>query len=81
GYLELRKYIDVARNPEGDHLYLVDGSGERHIPVHGEVGFPFFGDLILDCLNGTRTAMDQAYAFRVAELSLEAEESAVRVDR
>ncbi len=81
GYLELRKYIDVARHPEGDHLYLVDGTGERHIPVHGEVGFPFFGDLILDCLNGTRTAMDQAYAFRVAELSLEAQENAVRVDR
>ena len=80
GYLELRKYIDVARDPAGDHVYLVDGGGERHLHVHGEVGFPFFGRLILDCLTGSRTAMDQAYAFRVAELSLLAEEQALRVD-
>ena len=24
GYIELRKYIDVARRKEGDHLYLVN---------------------------------------------------------
>jgi predicted dehydrogenase len=80
GYLELRKYLDVARNPEGDHIYLVDGTNERHLHVHGQVGFPYFGRLILDCLTGSRNAMDQAYAFRVAELSLTAEQQAVRVD-
>ncbi|MFP4210100.1 MAG: Gfo/Idh/MocA family protein [Alkalispirochaeta sp.] len=80
GYLELRKYVDPARSSDSDHVYLVDGTGEHYLNVHGQVGFPFFGALILDCLSGSRTAMDQTYAFRVAELALEAEEQAVRVD-
>ena len=32
GYLELRKYLDVARDTEGDHVYLVDHPGEHHFP-------------------------------------------------
>jgi predicted dehydrogenase len=79
GYLELRKYLDVARDLESDHVYLVDHSGERHLPVHGKVGFPFFGQLILDCLNRTENAMTQQHAFRVIELALQAEAQALRV--
>ncbi len=48
GYIELRKYIDVGREPEGDHVYLVNYNGEQHIPVAGKVGYPYFGQLILD---------------------------------
>jgi predicted dehydrogenase len=81
GYMELRKYTDVARSAHGDHIYLVDAHEERHIQVGGQVGFPYFGDLILDCLNGTRTAMDQEYTFRVAELSLDAQERALSLTR
>jgi hypothetical protein len=80
GYIELRKYIDVARDPAGDHVYLVNASGERHIPVAGQVGYPFFGELILDCLNGTERAMTQEHAFAAAELCLRAQEQAVRVE-
>ncbi len=79
GYIELRKYIDVARDETGDHVYMVDGSGEHHIPVHGKIGFPYFGRLILDCLEGTDAAMPQAHTFRAAELCLEAQEKAMRV--
>jgi predicted dehydrogenase len=79
GYIELRKYIDVARDPEGDHVYLVNGEGERHIPVHGKVGFPYFGELILDCLNGTRTAMPQEHTFKAAELCMKAQSLAQTV--
>jgi predicted dehydrogenase len=78
GYIELRKYIDVARQPEGDHLYLVNADGEQHLELHGKVGFPFFGQLILDCLNRTETAMTQAHAFKAAELCLLAQASAIR---
>ena len=42
GYIELRKYLDVARDATGDHVYLVDHQGEHHLPVHGKVGFPVF---------------------------------------
>jgi hypothetical protein len=80
GYLELRKYVDVAREPTGDHVYLVDGKGEHHIPVSGTVGYPFFGQLILDCLDGGERAMTQSHAFAAAELCLIAQERAVRVE-
>jgi len=70
GYLELRKYVDVARDKQGDHVYLVNSDGEQHLAVHGQVGYPFFGELILDCLNRTQNAMTQEHAFKAAELCL-----------
>jgi predicted dehydrogenase len=79
GYIELRKYLDVARDREGDHVYLVDHRGEQHIPVHGRVGFPFFGQLILDCLNRTDKAMTQRHTFLAIDLALQAQAQAVRV--
>jgi predicted dehydrogenase len=80
GYIELRKYIDVGRAAEGDHLYLVDHDGERHIPVAGQVGYPYFGRLILDCLNRTEIAMSQAHTFKTAELAIKAQQAAMRVE-
>jgi hypothetical protein len=47
--------------------------------VSGKVGYPFFGDLILDCLEGTERAMTQEHAFRASELCLQAQARAVRV--
>jgi predicted dehydrogenase len=79
GTIELRKYLDVARDPEGDQVYIVDRHGERRVPVHGTVGFPFFGQLILDCLNRTEHAMQQGHAFLAIELALLAQANAVRV--
>ncbi|MEK3881911.1 Gfo/Idh/MocA family oxidoreductase [Paenibacillus sp. PL2-23] len=80
GYIELRKYIDIARDREGDQLYLVNGEGEKHMQLSGKVGFPFFGGLILDCLNGTEHAMTQEHAFKAAELSLIAQRDALRIE-
>ncbi len=80
GTIELRKYLDIARNTEGDHLYLVDHKGEKHLPVNGKVGFPFFGELILDCLNRTQNSMTQEHAFKAAELSIKAQNQAIRIE-
>ncbi|GLI08880.1 oxidoreductase [Paenibacillus tyrfis] len=80
GYIELRKYIDIARDKQGDHVYLVNKEGERHFSVHGEVGFPFFGQLILDCIHRTENAMTQEHAFKAAELCLKAQQQAIRVE-
>lgn len=80
GYIELRKYIDVARDPELDHVYLVNQKGEQHIAVHGTVGYPFFGQLVLDCLNRTENAMTQEHAFKTAEIALIAQKEAVRIE-
>jgi Predicted dehydrogenases and related proteins len=79
GYIEMRKYVDVAREQTGDHIYLVDDRGEHHLDVAGKVGFRFFGELILDCLNRTEKAMTQAHAFKAAELCLRAQAAARRL--
>ncbi len=79
GYIELRKYINVGAERTGDHLILVDQKGEQHLQLAGQVGFPFFGQFIRDCLDRTEIAMTQAHAFKAAELCLIAQQQAVRV--
>lgn len=79
GYIELRKYLDVGRESESDQLYLVDSKGERHIRTRNTVGFPYFGRLILDCLERTERAMTQEHTFKAAELCLVAQRDALRV--
>lgn len=79
GYIELRKYIDIARSPQGDHLYLVNGTGEHHLELSGKVGYPFFGELILDCLERTEKAMTQEHALKAGELCVIAQQQAVRI--
>lgn len=74
GYLEARSYIDVTRGDE-PILNLVDSRGERSVEI-GASGFPFFGDLILDCLERTENAMTQEHAFLAAELCLRAQAQA-----
>lgn len=80
GYIELRKYINVAAdNADGDHVFLVNGKGEKYVHAAGVTGYPFFGQLILDCLNRTENAMTQAHAFKAAELCLQAQAQALRI--
>ncbi len=74
GYIEIRKYNDIAREPmESQVVYLVDHEGEKRIPCSGKVGFPFYGQLILDCLHRTEHAMTQEHCFAAAELSMQAQ--------
>jgi predicted dehydrogenase len=80
GYIEMRKYIDVARSKDGDQVFLVDHNGERHFSVTGQVGFPFFGALILDILNRTAKASSQEMFFKAAELAILAEQTAIRIE-
>ncbi len=79
GYIELRKYIDVGREKRGGHVFVVDQKGEHYVPVDGKVGYRFFGEFILDCLNRTEKAMTQAHAFKAAELCLKAQAAARRL--
>jgi predicted dehydrogenase len=82
GYIEMRKYVDVGSDRMGNQLYLVNGQGEQHLSLEGRVGYRFFGELILDSLHRTETAMTQAHAFKAAELCLKAQAlaDATRVD-
>jgi predicted dehydrogenase len=73
GYIELRKYVDIAKDSRGNHVYLVNKNGEQYLNVEGKVGFPFFGQLIFDCINRTEEAMSQDQAFLAAELAIQAQ--------
>jgi len=79
GYIELRKYVNVGADRRGDNLILVDGRGEHFMNVAGKVGFRFFGELILDCIERTERAMTQSHAFKAAELALRAQAAARRI--
>lgn len=80
GFIEIRKYVNLATDMNGGgHVFLVNGQGERYVNAVGATGFPFFGQLILDCLNRTENAMTQAHAFKAAELSLLAQKNAIRM--
>ena len=73
GYIEMRKYVDVARSEEENNLYWVDQEGEHYLNCTGKTGFPFFGQLILDCINRTENAMTQEHALKAAELCVKAQ--------
>jgi predicted dehydrogenase len=81
GYIELRKYVDVANENGPDQLLLVDRHGEQRIACAGQVGFPYFGQLIRDVLDRSETAMTQAHCLKAAELCVRAQLAAVRVSR
>lgn len=73
GVIEIRKYFDFGRSDQSDTIILANQNGEQVINVSGQVGFPFFGQLLLDCLNRSENAMTQHHAFQAARLSLEAQ--------
>lgn len=72
GYIELRKYVDVAQEDGGDHLILVNGERCEHIKC-SDAGLPYFDNLINDIENRTETAMPQSHAFKVMELAIQAQ--------
>ena len=63
----------------GGHVFVVNDQGEKYLNAVGVTGYPFFGQLILDCLNRTENAMTQEHAFKAAELSLKAQAQAARI--
>ena len=76
GYIEMRKYIDITTDNGGGQVLLVNQEGQYRFDAAGKTGFPFFGQLIRDCLERTEVAMSQAHALKAAELSLAAQEAA-----
>lgn len=81
GTIEIRKYLDVANVNEGDHVLYVNGEGEFRYDVYGKVGYPFFGDFILDCIHGTENSMTQQHVFEAMRVALEASEKAQVIEQ
>ena len=79
GYLELRKYVDIAGRPGASHLFLVDAKAARHVDASAG-DLPYGRQLLADIVDRTETAMPQAHCFLACRLALEAQAKAVRLN-
>lgn len=78
GYIEMRKYIDIAGRPGGDHLFLVNQKETRYYNCK-EVHLPYGEQIVRDVVNRTSTAMSQEHCFLATELALMAQENAHKI--
>ena len=69
GYIECRKYIDIAGREGGNHLFLVNQKETKYVDC-SEVELPYGVQLTNDILNRTETAMTQDHCFLATELAL-----------
>jgi predicted dehydrogenase len=78
GFIEVRKYCDIAGRAGANHLFLVDQKGEHYFDCSaGEL--PYGSQLIADIRNRTETAVPQAHVYLASELALQAEAQAARL--
>jgi predicted dehydrogenase len=75
GYIELRKYIDIAGRPGGNHLFIVDQKQTRYIDCNNVV-LPFGPQFVSDVVNRTHVGQDQKQCLLAAQLVLEAQKNA-----
>jgi len=77
GYIELRKYTNVAVSKQGNNLFVVDGKRARFIDCNNGP-LPFGPQFVADIVNRTHTAQDQTQCLLAAELSIRAQLAAKR---
>lgn len=75
GYIELRKYADIAGRKGGNHLFIVDQKQARYMDCN-QVPLPFGSQFVSDIVNRTHTGQDQTQALLTAELVIKAQKSA-----
>ncbi|MEK6476245.1 Gfo/Idh/MocA family oxidoreductase [Catalinimonas sp. 4WD22] len=78
GYIECRKYIDIAGREGGNHLFLVDQKETRYYDCSG-IHMPYGEQLVSDVVNRTETAMTQHHCFLATELAIKAQENAFQL--
>jgi predicted dehydrogenase len=72
GTIELRKYLDLARDHAGNQLYLANGSTVERIDCN-DVPLPYFGRLVNDIRDRSETAVPQSHTLLVMRLALQAQ--------
>jgi predicted dehydrogenase len=78
GYMEIRKYANVAVSKQGNNLFVVDAKQARYIDCSNGP-LPFGPQFVEDIVNRTHNAQDQAQCLLAAELSIRAQRNAARV--
>src|SRR5262245_10051029 len=77
GYIELRKYTNVATAKGGNHLFIVDKKQARYIDCN-KVPLPFGPHFVRDVVERSDVAQNQEQALLAAELVLKAQKIATR---
>ena len=78
GFIEIRKNVDIAGRPGGNHLFLVDKKETRYFDC-SKGPLPYGEQLVNDVLNRTETAMSQEHCFLATELALKAQKQAQKI--
>jgi predicted dehydrogenase len=78
GYIEVRKYVDIAGRAGTDHVFIADRSGTRHVDASNEP-LTYFRNFLADVRDRTESAMKQEHVFTVSRLALEAQRDAHRL--
>ncbi len=78
GYIEMRKYIDIAGRNGGNHLFLVNQKETKYFDC-SNVYMPYGEQLVDDVVNRTETAMRQDHCFLATWLALTAQKKAARI--
>lgn len=78
GYIEVRKYINVAVGKQGNNLFLVDQKQSRFIDCNN-LTLPFGPLFVADIINRTHVAQDQTQCLLAAELVIKAQMQAKHV--
>ena len=79
GYIEMRKYIDIAGRKGGNHLFLVNQKETKYYDC-SQVYMPYGEQLVSDVVNRTQTAMTQDHCFLATELALTAQKMAFKLN-
>jgi predicted dehydrogenase len=75
GYIEVRKYTNVAVGKQGNNLFLVDQKQSRYIDCNN-LDLPFGPQFVADIVNRTHIAQDQTQCLLAAELVIKAQKNA-----
>ena len=75
GFIEIRKYTDLAKSNLGNHLYYANNDEVKYIDC-SNIKLPYFKNLINDVLNRTETACSQELTYLTMELAIKAQELA-----
>jgi len=78
GYIEVRKYTNVAVSKQGNNLFIVDQKQARYIDCNN-LTLPFGPQFVSDIVNRTHTAQDQTQCLLAAELVIKAQMKATHV--
>jgi len=77
GYIELRKYTNVAVAKGGNHLFIVDKKQARYIDCN-KVPLPFGPQFVRDVVERSDVAQNQEQCLLATELVLQAQKMATR---